>query len=529
MPFPWQSSSQFALLAVLVISCSSGEPIEPPIDPGGATRLIIGDTTAVQTLPSGQLRNEHLLTVSTRTEIAIFVQGVDGGVTVEGELDGEGDVLGAYAYPGQQLSLLQVRTNRFMIPAGKTLKVRVRRYGTSDSTSTLHYRLFPYRVNRAPEHVPATVVLGEVQGGEDIETSADIDEYALVGQVGNDVVGYLANDGPAPGGFYLGFFDPTDDLERGGIIAPAIGMPLEDNGSPMFTATPGSFVVRVSGGDYGLPSNYTFVIRQGNRAPETAPATVGTNAEISESFDYTGDVDEFTVHGTPGVLVNIMLGIDSAEPMTPYLETFGEGVWPRVASIDNSPLNATTGAMPVPPSGDMRFRVINGHQSGVTITGRGAYHVRVVQIDPGPETAPAALTGTDSIIGEEIDEYDDRDEFTLTWPVGGLANIVLRTNLPPPDPFRAWGPLVLHLTGLAGDSIQSVVLPSGREPGGIRPVLASCGQLSSARHHDLRGRPGIFQRSILCVHLPAARGAGIPVGSTRTPARSALSRHPRTA
>ena len=70
---------------------------------------------------------------------------------------------------------------------------------------------------------------------------------------------------------------------------------------------PAGFVIRVVGSEYGLPSRYTFAIRQGNRAPETAPATVGTNAVISETLDYTGDVDEFTVHGTPGVLVNLML------------------------------------------------------------------------------------------------------------------------------------------------------------------------------------------------------------------------------
>jgi hypothetical protein len=69
-------------------------------------------------------------------------------------------------------------------------------------------------VNRAPEHRSATVV---VRSGEDIETSADIDEYTLVGQVGNDVVGYLANDGPAPGGF---LWDSSLSLfERGGIGA----------------------------------------------------------------------------------------------------------------------------------------------------------------------------------------------------------------------------------------------------------------------------------------------------------------------
>ena len=95
------------------------------------------------------------------------------------------------------------------------------------------------------------------------------------------------------------------------------------------------------------------------------------------------------------------------------------------------------------------------------MTGRGAYRVRVVQINPGPETASASLTGTDSIIGEQIEEYDDRDEFTLAWPVGGLASITLSTSLSSADPLSSWDPLRLHLTSLAGDTLQIVSLSFG--------------------------------------------------------------------
>lgn len=177
---------------------------------------------------------------------------------------------------------------------------------------------------------------------------------------------------------------------------------------------------------------------------------------ILEALDYTGDVDEFTVHGTPGVLVNLILESNDVVPMFPSLETFGEGVWRRTTYLDNRPVNGTTGAIPIPPSGNIGFRVGNGgSRSDVTMTGRGAYRVRVVQINPGPETAPASLTGTDSIIGEQIDEYNDRDEFTLAWPVGGMANVVLRRSPGPEEPLR------LQLTSLAGDSVRSLFLSYG--------------------------------------------------------------------
>ena len=460
----WNSRSLIALLAALVMGCSAGEPIEPPIDTGGgATDLFIGDSTRTLRLASGQLSREHYLTLSARSEIAIFIQPLDEALRFQMLVDGI-DLGVNYSLNYVTPELLASRTDRFSLPAGKTLTVVVNREG-SDRTSSPRYRLFAYRVNRAPEHGSGTVILGQVKGDEDIETSADIDEYALAGQVGNDLVGYLANDGPGRGGFFLGFFDKNDNNNsnpRGGVAAPFVGEPLDDSGSDMFTASPGSFVVRVVGGEYNLPSRYRFVIRQGNRAPETAPAVVATNAVISEAFDYTGDMDEFTIHGTPGVLVNIILENNNVAPLFPSLETFGDGVWRRSLLIDNYPPNATTGAIPIPPSGDIGFRVANNRYQTVPYvpnTGRGTYRVRVVQINPGPETASAALTGTDSIIGEQIDDFDDRDEFTLAWPVGGLANIILRTTPRPIDPMYPTKPLFLHLTSLAGDSVQSVLLP----------------------------------------------------------------------
>ncbi len=93
--------------------------------------------------------------------------------------------------------LLANRTERFPIAAGKTLGVFLSRQGT-EATLPLRYRLFVYPVNRDPEHGPGTVTLGQVRDDEDLETSADIDEYALVGQRGRTSLGTSPTPAPAP-------------------------------------------------------------------------------------------------------------------------------------------------------------------------------------------------------------------------------------------------------------------------------------------------------------------------------------------
>jgi hypothetical protein len=80
--FLWRSRSQLAWLAVVALSCSSGEPIEPPVDQWCNSSQYWRYNCRAD--PSAQaVAQWHQLTVSAPTEIAIFVQGLDGGVTLE--------------------------------------------------------------------------------------------------------------------------------------------------------------------------------------------------------------------------------------------------------------------------------------------------------------------------------------------------------------------------------------------------------------------------------------------------------------
>ncbi len=266
MPCLWNSRSRLTLVAALALGCSPGEPIDTPVTIGPVD-IFVGDTTPALELPAGQVSRSHHLTLSAGSEIAIFVQGVDGSLHLQPLAEGI-DVGGSARLYPQASRLLANRSDRFFLPAGKTLNVVVSRSG-SETNSSLRYRLFVYPVNRDPEHGPPGIVLEQVRSEEDLETSADIDEYALAGHDGKDVVAFLSNLGPGvEGSFSLGFFAENSEQELGGVGAPAVGVPLEETGTAPFKVPAGPHVMRVQGTS-NLPSSYTFVVHQ---EPEASPA-----------------------------------------------------------------------------------------------------------------------------------------------------------------------------------------------------------------------------------------------------------------
>ena len=264
MPHLWNSRSLLLLLAGTASACHPGEPYDVPTTVGPID-IALGDSTTTLELPPGQVSRSHHLTLSASSEVAIFVQGVNGPLRLQALVQGVDLGVSADFY-AEGPRLLANRTDRFSIAAGKTVNVVVSREGP-ETDSSLRYRLFVYPVNRDPEHGPLGIILDQVRSGEDLETSADIDEFTLTGQEGKGLVAYLSNVGPgAPGSFSLGFFAENSEQKLGGVDAPEMGVPLEETGTALFTVPAGPHLVRVQGTS-NLPTSYTFVIRQGNLAP----------------------------------------------------------------------------------------------------------------------------------------------------------------------------------------------------------------------------------------------------------------------
>ena len=269
MACSWQSRSHLTLVAVLALGCSPGEPLDVPTTIGPVD-IFVGDTTPMLELPAGQVSRSHHLTLATGAEIAVFVQGMDGPVRLQALVEGADLGVSAAVYQ-PSTAILANRTDRFTLAAGRTLNVVVSR-GGAETAASLRYRLFVYPVNRDPEHGPAAIVLEQVRTEEDLETSADIDEFALAGQSGKDVAAYLSNVGPGgAGSFTLGFYAENSEELLGGLDAPGVGVPLEESATDLFTVPAGAHVMRVQGIS-NLPSAYTFVVRQQPELPPSASA-----------------------------------------------------------------------------------------------------------------------------------------------------------------------------------------------------------------------------------------------------------------
>ena len=414
-------------LALSTTACGSDDPSapHPPSGSGDAFELTLGDTTPTLAIPPGELEREHVYTAATNTEVVVYIEALRGTSMLRVLIDSVDVTAGTYAYeePGQEFP--HIRTDRFVIPAGKTLHVVVQRT-VGDTSQRVGYRLFLYQVNRAPERGPATLTFGAVRNDEDLETNADVDEFSLAGHGGEEFVGYLAMvDSINPGNFALEFANAALPYsEQYGANAPPFGTPLEDNATGNFIVpAEGSWVVRVTSNASERP-RYQFMVRRVNRAPESATAILAINSVVEESLDYTGDIDEFTVHGTAGQLVDLLMEPVSSGDLTHQLQTFGAGVPEGYAMLGRTPFEGSTGSLAIPASGNLTFRV--SAPNVAPLHGRGAYRIRVVPLSVAPETASATLAAGDSVITEKIDRWADSDEFTLNWPVAGLANIFLR-------------------------------------------------------------------------------------------------------
>src|SRR5690348_2941682 len=77
------------------------------------------------------------------------------------------------------LVLAEHPTSTFRIPASGRYVIRVAGIDDREGLNRGAYRLFVYRIDRHPEHVPAVHALGDTVVGERLELPGDIDEYSL--------------------------------------------------------------------------------------------------------------------------------------------------------------------------------------------------------------------------------------------------------------------------------------------------------------------------------------------------------------
>lgn len=298
---------------------------------------------------------------------------------------------------------------------------------------TGRYRLVTTGFQLGPEIAPDTVLLGDTVSNETISPAADIDRFAYLGTARQSVLISFTGTGAAvPGDSVHLMFYPKNQPPILDIIAPSGGTPLGAHTSARLelpSTMPYEFDIR--GHSVGP---YAFSIVPIPTTPEhVADTIVIGDTLVGESIDTPGDIDRFTVLGTPGQFVNLSSSADT-----------GAGIL-QVAVRDpvaDTGVVATHGFTPSTPT--FPFRIPSGGKLEIAVeeynsnertcrdascTGyfqyTGAYRVFLQPLDTLPEVASSTLVLGDTVTNEAIAPIGDFDDFFYTGTAGDTVSAVL--------------------------------------------------------------------------------------------------------
>jgi hypothetical protein len=390
-------------------------------------QFAIGDTIATESL-------DDILDVDEFTTTGTAGQEIAAAIKATGSTGTEGITLTVFdpnhfftTYTFTSAGEPGAVTGRFALPTSGTYRFRVQSILGLQGRYTGPFTFWSYRIKRAPEHVSAALVENTISGGEDLAPPGDVDEFTFYPTAGTEYNVFLQSKRPAlvrlqafdAGGNYLAFVDavPADT----GMFEHATGR--FSSPTPMMT-------MRVFGEeDHAVTDTgaYRLFLYRVNPLPEHVPATMAPGDTVSgESIDVPGDVDEFTFSGTAGEEMNLafqalptsdVLRVDVVNPSgqsVAYAETFVAGT---------SLYQQLTGLFTLPVTGAYRVRVTGSNSRyGYDV---GPYRFFLYRVSRQPESVPATLSLGDSVSGESIGLPGDVDEFRVTVPDSGGANLVL--------------------------------------------------------------------------------------------------------
>ncbi len=223
------------------------------------------------------------------------------------------------------------------------------------------YRLYAYELDRAPEVENDVVSIGDTVSNELLDPLGDIDEFTFQGNTGQHLSVYFqGNAEPSDWGFQLVVTDLATDSAIAVGFSRTSEPSLSDRSTGRFTLRhDGMYMLRIHAGNDGRlaaeAGAYRFLIEELGAEPEIAAAAFGVGDSVTtESIDFGGDVDEFTLTATAGDSVVFQfqnssgwLTFEVVDPVT--REVLG--------SIDSYTFVSTSGAFEVPPSGNLIVRV----------------------------------------------------------------------------------------------------------------------------------------------------------------------------
>jgi hypothetical protein len=301
-------------------------------------------------------------------------------------------------------------TGRFKVLSDTTLRVRVRGQLVSDAVGP--YRLYLYRINRAPESVARAVTIGDTVAGESIDLPGDVDEYTFSGNAGDQFNVFLAAANPVPPlGVAATVLDPA------GRFLTIVRNATPD--TPLLSSATGSFSLPTTG-EYrisveGSVGPYRLLLYRLNPLPESTSAAISLGDSLTgERIDAPGDYDQFTFSVTAPTYANFVLWRDSA------VTEGGLGLsvrGPGDAGVCSTPtIDPGTGDTEGAGCGTV---LLGAGDYTITIQSfssqshgyHGPYRLNTYAINLLPELAAESLAIGDTVSGDLIDPPGDIDTY----------------------------------------------------------------------------------------------------------------------
>jgi hypothetical protein len=335
-------------------------------------------------------------------------------------LDPAGVALGYVHSVVTDTSLLDRPTGRFRLPSTGTYRLSVKNASNPWDRSRGPYQLLLYRVNRAPETLPAALTLGDSLTGETIDMPGDIDEFrvTVTDSTGATLVGRLDAAVPQYNALSIEFIDPGSAEP---MAAATTGLPGVRAGTGRLRLGPGTYLVRVEGRQWEdrpvLRAPYSLWLYRFGFGAELMSDTIAVGDTVSgEGIAPWGDSDLFHFFGTRGQHVNIAL--------QGLADTTEGGFQAWISGPANAPVWAFASVSSPPATASLRDRQTRRLDLPVTgwyhveMTGfgatTGAYRLLIESLGSAPEHVSDALVTGDSVTSESLDTPGDWDEFTLS-------------------------------------------------------------------------------------------------------------------
>lgn len=164
-------------------------------------------------------------------------------------------------------------------------------------------------------------------------------------------------------------------------------------------------------------ADYRFMVHELDRTPESVPDTLSAGDTTGvEFFDHPGDEDDHVAVLTVGRFFRLQVFRSPGTTGAIAVDIGPVGV-PPIEYADTAAVWSTP-RFDVPASG-LAVARLRSFLSVTDTTTNPSYRLRLVEIDPAPESRAAALAPTDSITDEPVDDPYDLDEFQLSVTTAG--------------------------------------------------------------------------------------------------------------